>query len=216
MYRFFVSDPIRFRMNASLTIEHGHANDLANDYSSVAYWYQREPHGSFPRLPSREERQPVVKYTAFPSIEGAIEAERLLSSAEISGGQATPLRFQGEWSAGRFLWFVADSPGDRISLQVPVKEEGEYEIALYLVKASDFGTFQLKVDGEDLGEPFDGYNGEGGAGSTHVLRAENVVFGTVALDRGDRTFEFLLVGKNEKATSHMVGIDCLLLRRVSP
>jgi len=30
--------------------ESGHANHLRNDYASTAYWYQAEPHGSFPRL----------------------------------------------------------------------------------------------------------------------------------------------------------------------
>jgi hypothetical protein len=50
MYRFHVEDPIRFRESIRVTIEHGHANDLSNDYSSTAYWYQLEPHGAFPAL----------------------------------------------------------------------------------------------------------------------------------------------------------------------
>lgn len=41
MYRFFVTDPIRFRKSLRATIEHGHNNDMANDYSSVAFWYQK-------------------------------------------------------------------------------------------------------------------------------------------------------------------------------
>jgi hypothetical protein len=41
MYRFHVEDPVRFRRSIKVTIETGHANALANDYSSVAYWYQR-------------------------------------------------------------------------------------------------------------------------------------------------------------------------------
>ena len=30
-----------------VTIEHGHANKRSDDYSSVAYWYQAEPHSPF-------------------------------------------------------------------------------------------------------------------------------------------------------------------------
>ena len=30
-------------MACVVTIEHGHANDLSNDYSSTAYWYQTQP-----------------------------------------------------------------------------------------------------------------------------------------------------------------------------
>jgi hypothetical protein len=51
MYRFHVEDPITFRKSIRVTIEHGHANALSNDYSSIAYWYQTEPHKPFTILP---------------------------------------------------------------------------------------------------------------------------------------------------------------------
>ena len=38
--------------------------------------------------------------------------------------------------------------------------------------------------------------------------------GTVLSADGTRVFEFRLVGKNEKATSYMVGVDCIVLRRL--
>lgn len=59
MYRFLVADPVRFMKSIRVTIEHGHANNFANDYSSTAFWYQSEPHGPFPALLPRNERQPV-------------------------------------------------------------------------------------------------------------------------------------------------------------
>jgi hypothetical protein len=58
MYRFFINDPIRFQRSIRVTIEHGHNNDLANDYTSVAYWYQQEPHRTFPSLPPVDQRLP--------------------------------------------------------------------------------------------------------------------------------------------------------------
>jgi hypothetical protein len=57
MYRFCINDPIRFRKSIRVTIEHGHANNLANDYSSVAFWYQREPNHQRAPLPPLEQRQ---------------------------------------------------------------------------------------------------------------------------------------------------------------
>jgi len=36
----------------------GHANDQGNDYSSVAYWYQLEPHKALPELPDVNSRLP--------------------------------------------------------------------------------------------------------------------------------------------------------------
>lgn len=60
MYRFHVADPVRFQKSIKMSIEHGHANNFANDYSSTAFWYQSEPHAPFPELLLREKRQPVV------------------------------------------------------------------------------------------------------------------------------------------------------------
>ena len=58
MYRFHVEDPIRFERSVRVTIEAGHANALANDYSSTAYWYQRERRAALPPLPGPQERIP--------------------------------------------------------------------------------------------------------------------------------------------------------------
>jgi hypothetical protein len=59
-YRWFVPDPIRFRRAIRWTVEHGHANNFANDYASIAYWYQAEPHAPFPALPDRAAVRPPV------------------------------------------------------------------------------------------------------------------------------------------------------------
>jgi hypothetical protein len=60
VYRFHLDSPITFTKSMRATIEHGHANDRADDYYSVAYWYQTEPHAAFPRLPPVEERLPKL------------------------------------------------------------------------------------------------------------------------------------------------------------
>jgi Protein of unknown function (DUF2961) len=58
MYRFYVNDPIRFQKSIRVTIEHGHANNFENDYTSTAFWYQQEPHKLFPAMPGPVERLP--------------------------------------------------------------------------------------------------------------------------------------------------------------
>ena len=59
-YVFHLTNPVRFRKSIKATIEHGHGNHLANEMSSVAYWYQTEPHRKFGILPV-EKRQPVAR-----------------------------------------------------------------------------------------------------------------------------------------------------------
>ena len=58
MYRWYLADPIRFERSLTWTIEHGHDNNYANDYTSLAYWYQTEPHAAFPPLPEIAGRLP--------------------------------------------------------------------------------------------------------------------------------------------------------------
>ncbi|MGI8306586.1 glycoside hydrolase family 172 protein [Saccharopolyspora hattusasensis] len=57
LYRFHIEDPIPFRRSIRVSIEHGHANKRSDDYSSVAYWYQEEPHAPFSLAPV-EQRIP--------------------------------------------------------------------------------------------------------------------------------------------------------------
>jgi hypothetical protein len=58
MYRFHIEDPIYFQKSLRATIEHGHANDREDDYTSVAFWYQTEPHQRLFPLPPLNERLP--------------------------------------------------------------------------------------------------------------------------------------------------------------
>src|ERR1700720_4151920 len=60
VYRFHLDSPIPFTKSLRATIEHGHANDRGDNFYSVAYWYQSEPHGAFPALPAAEIRVPHV------------------------------------------------------------------------------------------------------------------------------------------------------------
>ena len=60
VYRFHLDSPIPFTKSLRATIEHGHANDRGDNFYSVAYWYQTEPHATFPSLPPVEARLPHV------------------------------------------------------------------------------------------------------------------------------------------------------------
>ncbi len=66
VYRFHLDSPIPFTKSLKATIEHGHANGRSDDYFSVAYWYQTEPHAPFPALPPVDERLPRVHAVGGP------------------------------------------------------------------------------------------------------------------------------------------------------
>jgi hypothetical protein len=58
LYRLHVKDPMPFERSLRATIEQGHANDRADDWSSVAYWYQLDRTAAMPPLPPMSERDP--------------------------------------------------------------------------------------------------------------------------------------------------------------
>jgi hypothetical protein len=58
-YRFHLTDPVRFDHRIKVTIEHGHANHLSDDWASTAYWYQTLPSPVL-TVPPVEQRLPTL------------------------------------------------------------------------------------------------------------------------------------------------------------
>jgi hypothetical protein len=60
LYRWHIADPVRFARDLRVTVQAlGWRGDwtylpLQDDISSVAFWYQSEPHGRFPGLPPKK------------------------------------------------------------------------------------------------------------------------------------------------------------------
>jgi hypothetical protein len=59
-YVFHLENPVRFEKEIKVTIEHGHGNHLANEMSSVAYWYAAKPR-SVAAPPPVRKRLPVLR-----------------------------------------------------------------------------------------------------------------------------------------------------------
>jgi hypothetical protein len=63
MYRWHITDPVRFDHDLKVTIQDlgwgrgGRYRPRQDRISSVAYWYQTEPHTPFPKLPPKNEME---------------------------------------------------------------------------------------------------------------------------------------------------------------
>jgi hypothetical protein len=61
LYRWHITDPIRFEKSLRVTIQAlgwrdgGRYLPLQDDISSTVFWYQTEPHAAFPKLPSKDQ-----------------------------------------------------------------------------------------------------------------------------------------------------------------
>jgi hypothetical protein len=61
LYRWHILDPVRFEKDLKITIQdlgwrsEGRYLPQQSDISSVVYWYQTEPHATFPKLPGKND-----------------------------------------------------------------------------------------------------------------------------------------------------------------
>jgi hypothetical protein len=92
-YVLHVENPVRFRKEIKVTIEHGHGNHLANEMSSVAYWYADRPYAAT-TPPPMLQRLPVLRDS---------QGNWLADPAREHPGQPVPLnaemkRMKARWA----------------------------------------------------------------------------------------------------------------------
>lgn len=143
-------------------------------------------------------------------IPGALEGETLKIIAKTGGNT----RIQGmggfgnRWSGGSQLWWVGGKPDQKLSLALPVKEAGKYQLHGVLTMARDYGVMSITLDGKPVASTFDGYNAD------KVIITDELDWGTHELTAGDHQLTFTLAAPNPAAVpSNMVGLDYVRLEK---
>ena len=211
VYRFHVPDPIPFKRSIQVTIEHGHANDRQDFLSSVAYWYQTEPHRPFPALAPVKDRLPF----AFEAPENFVLPEWEGPEPGSPGGfvdRGAGLRMTGpRLAAGLssfysrtgarlpFLRTDGAAAGARAELRFPVVVRDLYTLELHFLKTPAAGDLRV------LGS-------RGAAGGPKVLGrlegyAPEATLATVSvkgllLEAGENSLAFEAEGKNVRSAGH--------------
>ena len=211
VYRFHIPDPIPFNRSILVTIEHGHANDRADNFSSVAYWYQAEPHKQFPPLPLVDQRLPFAleppdsfirpNWEKKESPAGAAFEDRQKGLA-FESGRLSPLvtSFYGR-DGSRYTALTTEGAraddaksGTEARLTFPVEVRERYDIDLYFLKGPARGevtAFAAGADGKPLCAGLDGYAPETGIARLSIAG--------VLLEEEANTISLRVTGKNEKA-----------------
>ena len=208
--RWQISDNVPFQQSFEADIEKYYKNEKPTLYAGMVYWYQAagqtDPYNALPLA----ERTGWYAAPAITRVPGVLEGESL-KVLERTGGNAGPQDLEGhngKWSDQVHLWWTGAKPGDRLTLAVPVKEDGRYKITAQLTKARDYGIVQLSFDGGKTGEPLDLYNPE-------VIPSGSVNLGTLDLKKGGHRLTIEIVGANAKAVkAYMAGLDYVRLERV--
>ena len=207
--RWHITDNVPFQKSFDAAIEKYYKNEKPTLYASTVYWYQATGQvDEYPALPLVDRTgwysQPAT--TRFP---GVMEGESLKVVERTGGGAALQdlVHFGEGWSDGAHLWWTKAKPGDRLTVALPVKQDGKYKLTAQLTKARDYGVVQLSLDGKKLGAPLDLYNPK-------VVPTGQLDLGMHDLQKGEHRLTLELVGANEKAVkSYMAGLDYVKLEQ---
>lgn len=92
-YRFHIPDPIHFSKSIKVSIEHGHANQLSDDWSSTAYWYQKLPGPAISILPVNL-RLPLLPHLSIPEAQGRHAESEDITSAKRAMAEREAVFFE--------------------------------------------------------------------------------------------------------------------------
>ncbi len=110
------------------------------------------------------------------------------------------------FSGSRQLRFEGEGPGASFTLQQWVFEEAEYRIKIRAGLDESMGIWQLSVDDQPVGEPFDAY---GESRKPQFVEYQEPIL----LSEGMHTLTFTVQGHNERSKGYDIGVDLAILRQ---
>lgn len=157
--------------------------------------------------PSGGSGKPAKAGTTIP---GALEGEAL-KILETTGGKTRNQGMDGfgnKWSGGSQLWWTGATPGQKLTLALPVKKAGKYTLHAVLTMARDYGVMNIALDGRPIASTFDGYHAD------KVILTDELDWGTHDLTIGDHQLTFTLAPPNPAAApGNMLGLDYVRLEK---
>lgn len=208
--RYRILDTLPFTKSIQFDMELWHWRNTQMNYAPAVFWYARpgatcsvKPDPESAALPVAKKRSDVVEIRI---VDGAVEGEDLTIVEKTGGKTQVQSGEVHDWSNGAQLWWIDAKPGDRLVLEVPIKEAGTYKVTADLTKAVDYAIVRMKLAGQ-ASDQIDRY---------HTAVANDALeIGTFDLKTGVNQLEVEIVGANEKAIKrHMFGLDYLKLEKV--
>ena len=205
-YRFHIPDPVVFKKSLRAEIEHKGSQHFPDGkisgfierddlMSSVAFWYQTEPHKPFPALPAGKDRLPFhdeILLKGWENLEKSKHSDNPISVQDIHG-----------CTDGKQLFFRP--PDDKGWLEVTFSLDKPQTIVLTgkLIHSWDYGKYRVILDGKTI--------------ATEDLYYPNVKptdhnWGSHKLAASPHTLRFECVGKSPDSKGYFLGFDALVAR----
>ncbi len=205
-YRFHIPDPITFKKSLRVEIEHKGSQTFPDGkgsgfierddlMSSVAFWYQIEPHKPWPALPSGNERLPFHDQTVLKGYE-------LLQAAKHSDDPIEVQSFGGA-TDGKQLWFKPANDKGWLEVSFEIEKAQPGELFARMFHSWDYGNYRVLLDGEEMArlKLYDS-----------VARPSLDKLGKCQLTAGTHTLRFECAGKDIKSAGYYLGFDALVIR----
>ncbi len=205
-YRWHIADAVAFEKSLRVEIEDWGSQNFPDGtfsgfierddlMSSVAYWYQTEPHKPWPALPAGKDRLPFTESVVAEGeamVEGATHSQHVLTTQDLGG-----------MSGGKQLFFNPTDQDAWVEVTFDLAEETLGQLVVVMVKSWDYGKYRALLDGRPLG--------------TWDLVSDNVVADEHKLPfqklaAGKHNLRFECVGKSPESRGFFLGFDAILLR----
>jgi hypothetical protein len=164
-------------------------------FSSVAFWYQIEPHKPWPALPPGPERLPFHEWIL-------LKGHTTVATAKHSDDPIEVQSLDGV-TDGKQLWFHPLNDKGWVEVSFESRTNQVAELTLKMVRSYDYGVYRVLLDGRQIAQ-LDLYDPE------IVPTAEKL--GTQKLTEGTHTLRFECAGKSPKSAGYYLGFDALVMR----
>ena len=206
-YRFHLPDPIVFRKSLRAEIEHKGSQTFPDGkvdgfierddlMSSVAFWYQIEPHKPWPPIPAGADRLPFHDQVLIKGHEAVARAKHSQAPVDVQSFGGT--------TDGKQLFFRPTDEQGWLEVPFDVDKDQTVELIGKVLHSWDYGTYRVLLDGREIGR-HDLYAASAGP-AQHK-------WGMHKLTAGTHTLRFECVGKSPQSKGYFLGFDALVVRK---
>lgn len=204
--RFHIPDDVPFTKSFKFDMEIWHWQKARVNISATTYWYAAPgSKDAFAALtPQDVEVHPMPAYTPM-TVAGAIEGEKMAVLKKT--GIVEPQEW-ADTSGDYHLWWREGRKGDQLVLGFDAPKPGKYRVVGRFLKAVDYGTVKLAINGKTAKEELDLYN-------NGVVGSPEIDLGEFELSAGENKIEVTATGSHRGGEKdHLFGLDYILLKPV--